>query len=297
MTSSSGYGMMGYKDGDKKFSLYISNIDSGFIDVMGIEIIAGESLAEARKNGISNGVLVNESFLEKYPNLENPIGHSIPFSLNEKEQLNSIIVGVVKDYYAFGPKNDVNPLALYTDMSDKTTFSFLIKSTADRFTIEQKLESAWNDVYDPIPFSYEYLSVEYRKKFDQEAKIATIAGTGSIIAIFIASFGLLGLVGLTIQRKLKEVSVRRVLGAGINNISAMLLKSFLGPITISLIVGLSVGSYLADDWLSNYKNSISVGWQELTFPAIIVLIVLIFIIITQVLRVTKNNPILHLKDD
>lgn len=295
MTSSNGYSMTNYQDSDTKFSLLYLNIDSSFIDLMGISLIAGESLKEAKDNGISNAVLVNESFLKNYPNIKNPIGHNIPFK--QKGQNSSVIVGVVRNYYALGPKGDVEPLAFFSDESKRNVYSLLIKSSADRFTIEDKLKSAWDEIYAPIPFQSTSLEAEYNKKFDHEAKVATIAGTGSVIAIFIASFGLLGLVGLTIQRKLKEVSVRRVLGAGINNISTMLLKSFLGPIAISLVVGLSVGTYLADDWLSNYTNSIHVGWQELTVPAMIILIVLISIIFTQALRVTKNNPIIHLKDD
>lgn len=295
MTSSNGYGMVNYQDGDTKFSLLFSNIDSSFIDLMGIGLIAGENLEEAKNNGISNAVLVNESFLEKYPELKNPIGYIIPF--DQKGQSSSVIVGVVRDFYTLGPKNDAQPLVFFSDDSNRNSYNLFVRSSADRFTIEEKLENAWNEIYAPIPFKYSSLEVEYNKKFDQEAKIAIIAGTGSIIAIFIASFGLLGLVGLTIQRKLKEVSVRRVLGAGIENISAMLFKSFAGPIAISLIVGLTVGTYLANDWLTNYKNSIEIGWLELALPVIVVLGILMIIVITQVIRVTKNNPIIYLKDD
>lgn len=295
MSSSNGYSMLGYDDGEHKFSLLYSNIDSSFINLMGISLIQGETLKQAKNNGISNGILVNESFLEKFPDLENPIGYVIPF--NPTDQKSSVIVGVIKDFYSLGPKADVKPLAFYSEDSKRSTFNILIKTTTDRFTIEEKLAKAWDDVYAPIPFSYEYLSVEYNKKFDQEAKIAQVAGTGSIIAIFIASFGLLGLVGLTIQRKLKEVSVRRVLGAGIENISAMLFRNFLAPITISLIVGLPTGAYIATEWLANYKNRIELGWQEFTLPALVVISILTIIIFTQVIRVTKKNPIIYLKDD
>ena len=290
-----GLSMTGYKDEDHQFSLFFSNVDSSYMDIMQLSLIKGQSVKDALESGIPNGVVVNESFLKSIGNPEDPIGTSVAFDLYGTGS--SIIVGVMKDYYMSGAKGKTNPVLFYTNYNERQFFSILIKSTADRFTIEEKLETAWNKVFNPIPLRYEYPSIEYQKKFDQEAKISKIAGTGSILAIFIAAFGLLGLVGLNIQSKLKEVSVRRVLGARMDNLAVIMIKRFMIPITCSLLLGLTASYYLSNEWLSNYPNRIDVGWQGFLLPTLAVVVILIAIVVTQVSRVLQSNPVVHLKDE
>ncbi|MEL7145863.1 MAG: FtsX-like permease family protein [Bacteroidota bacterium] len=290
-----GFSMTGYKDDNHQFSLMYSNIDSSYIDLMKLNIIEGQSVHDAIAGGIANGVVVNQSFLKSIGNPENPIGMTIPFDLYGRG--NSVIVGILKDYYIMGAKSTLEPLLFYSDYDNRKFFRVLVKSTADRFIIEEKIEAVWNQLFDPIPLRYDYLATEYTKRFEQEAKISKIAGTGSMIAIFIAAFGLLGLVGLNIQGKLKEVSIRRVLGAGVDDLTMIMIKRFLFPIIASLAIGLTASYYLSVEWLSGYPNKIDLGWEGLLIPTLVVLSILIMIVLTQVARVLKSNPATHLKDD
>ncbi|MBX2873202.1 MAG: FtsX-like permease family protein, partial [Saprospiraceae bacterium] len=239
--------------------------------------------------------IVNESFLHSTGLTENAVGSTIPFDLYDMK--NSVIVGVIKDYYAFGPGSEIRPLLFYDKDDDRENVQILIRSAADRVLLEEKLSAAWGVVFDPIPFDYEYMSTAYREKFEQETKISKIAGIGSILAIFISAFGLLGLVGLTIQRRLKELSVRRVMGASNKHIVVMMIKKFALPIVISLALGISGSFYLTDKWLANYHNRIDFGWQHGTISALSVVVVLAMIVLVQTLNVTRTNPVVHLKDE
>ncbi len=291
LTSSGGYGMTAYEDGEHQFSLTFKNIDSSYLKVMGIQLIEGQPLHEAKKNGIANGVLVNQSFLEKAGIKENPIGRSIAMF----DQ--SIIVGVIKDYYAFGPKSELRPLVFFDFADERPAFQILVKSTADPFVLDEKMTMAWKAVFDPIPFLYDFMSTLYRDKFEQEDKISKIAKLGSIIAIFISAFGLLGLVGLTIQRKLKELSIRRVMGAEDFQIIWMMVKKFAIPITISLAIGISVSIYLSEQWLADYQNRIDFSWVHAVIAALSVICLLALVIIGQTINITRTNPVVHLKDE
>ncbi|MGB3463868.1 MAG: FtsX-like permease family protein, partial [Cyclobacteriaceae bacterium] len=224
-----------------------------------------------------------------------PIGQVIPYSPDD--QKSSVIVGVVKDYYNMGLRSDVSPLVLYSDDESRKAISIYLETEVDRNQIDEKLSAAWAKTYETIPVSYEFLKYQRQKILEHESKITKIAGSGSIIAIFIASFGLLGLVGLTLQRKLKEVSVRRILGAGVNNISFLLVRSFFIPIITSLIFGLSIAYFLSNEWLSDYKQRIAFSWLQLTIPSLIVISILVLIIVSQVWRTTSTNPAVHLRDD
>ncbi|MEO9870244.1 FtsX-like permease family protein [Ekhidna sp.] len=291
VTGSSGYGMTGFDDGEHQFSLMYGNIDSTYTGVMGLQIIEGESIHDAKKHGIVDGVLVNQSFLYKVGLTKNAIGSSVPF------QDNSVIVGVIKDYYAFGPASELRPMLFFDAPEERSNYQIMIKSEADRSVLEEKMAAAWEAVYDPIPLNYEYMATEYREKFEQEDKISKIAGLGSIIAIFISAFGLLGLVGLTIQRRMKELSVRRVMGAADHQIVWMMIKKFTIPIIVSLVVGISLSAYLAEQWLADYHNRISFGWEHGAIAAVSVIAILAIIIVAQTANVTRSNPVVHLKDE
>ncbi|MEO9485783.1 MAG: FtsX-like permease family protein [Ekhidna sp.] len=291
LTSSGGYGMTAYDDGENQFSLTFKNIDTAYLEVMGIQLLEGQTLHAAKKSGIANGVLVNQSFVEKAGIGENPIGEPIDFFDN------SVIVGVIKDYYAFGPVSELRPMLFFDYAEERQGFQILVKSTAPRAVLSEKMTAAWSKVFDPIPLNYDYMETLYRDKFEQEGKISKIAGLGSIIAIFISAFGLLGLVGLTIQRKLKELSIRRVMGAENRQIIWMMIKKFIAPIITSLAVGISLSYYLTEQWLADYHNRINFGWKQGTVAAMSVIVVLVLIIVVQTLKVTRTNPVVHLKDE
>lgn len=293
-SASSGFGMNSFKDGDLEFGLMNMAIDKEYMNVLKLRLIEGTNLESASTGGATKGVIVNEAFLREV-GLEDPIGKVIPFA--QAGQPNSIITGVVKDYYANTPKSNVKPLVFYAKEGVERTYSILLRTSADRATIEKELEAAWSEVFDLFPLNYECLSTEYNRRLDQEAKISKISSTGSVIAIFIAAFGLLGLVGLTIRQKLKEVSVRRVLGANLMNISKMMLQKFIVPISISLTIGLTVSFFIANKWLENYPVRIAFGWQYMTLSGLTIIGILLFIIFTQVSRIARDNPVIHLKDE
>lgn len=291
ITASGNYGMNAYDDGENKFSLTFINTDNEYMDVMGIKLIDGQPLGQAKDGGVANGVLVNQSFLEKSGITENPIGKTIPFLKN------STIVGVIKDYHAFGPLSEMGAM-LFFDVPDKRHVrQILVKTDADRVLLNAKLNKVWESVYGDIPLNYDYMETLYRDRFEQEDKISKIAGVGSILAIFISAFGLLGLVGLTIQRKLKELSIRRVLGAEILQIVWIMLKKFAIPIGISLVLGISLSIYLTEQWLSGYHYRISFGWTHGTIAATSVIAILSLIIVAHTMNVTRTNPVVHLKDE
>ncbi|MEL7002167.1 MAG: FtsX-like permease family protein, partial [Bacteroidota bacterium] len=293
-TASGGFGMNSYKDGDLEFGLLNMAVDEYYFDVLQLRIIDGTNLKEAVRDGTIKGVVVNEAFLRQ-TGLTDPIGKIIPFKQAGQEK--SIIVGVVKDYYSSTPKHEVSPVLFYEKAGSERTYNVLVKTSTNRATIEKELKKVWSEVFDLFPLNYEYLSVAYNKRLEQEAKISKVSSTGSVIAIFIAGFGLLGLVGLTIRQRLKEVSIRRVLGASLSNISEMMTRKFIIPISISLAIGLTLSFYLANMWLEDYPIRIDFGWEYMGISTFSILAILFFIIFTQVSRATRENPVVHLKDE
>lgn len=286
-----GMGMNPLKHGDLELALLNMAVDSSYFDLLRLEFVEGTNFSS--NNGIQDEVIVNEALVWKL-GLVDPIGKRIPFQ--QEGFKNSIIVGVVKNHYTSKPRREVHPFLFYK-ITDEPAQAIYVRTSSDTEQAEVGLKEAWEATFSPMPFDYQYLAVRYNNLLDQEAKIAKISSTGSIIAIFIAAFGLLGLVGLTVRQKLKEVSIRRVLGADIQVVALIILQKFIIPIAISLIFGLSVSYHLATTWLDRYQVRIQFGWIYLTASALIILGILFLIIVAHARRVIKDNPVLHLKDE
>ena len=291
ITGYSGLNMHTYDDGSTSFGLLNTRLDSSFLRVMGYRIVEGTHFSNWSPN--SNQVIVNQSFLRKV-NLNDPIGKTIPFGKSGNEE--SVIVGVTQDVYNSG-KDKGSAVVFFPDLQDRTFVKLYLKTSQDQLAIQKSIEPLWDEFFSPFPLDYDFLEERYNQSLNEEAKIARISGLGSIIAIFIAAFGLMGLVGITIKQKLKRVSISRVLGADLNHIARMISGNFIVPISISLILGLSMSTYFANSWLENYPVRIQLEWYHLLGASFIVLAILLLIIWGQVNTALKKNPIVYLKED
>ncbi len=291
ITGSSGFNMHPYDDGENSFGLMNMQVDSSYLKVLGHRFLEGTSFSTPY--AASKEIIVNEAFLKKI-NLDDPIGKTIPFGRKGNES--SIVVGVLQDVI-HSAKSEPGAEVYFPASSERGINQIFLKTQESQTHINQAIEPIWDQFFYPFPFKYDYLAEEYSRKLAHEAKIAKISGLGSMIAIFIAAFGLLGLVGVTIRQKLKRLSISRVLGAEKKHIARLISEKFIFPILISLSLGLASSIYLTKSWLDAYTIRINLSWYHLLLATLIIVGVLAFIIWTQVNEALKKNPVVYLKED
>lgn len=290
-TGSSGFNMHPYDDGEHSFGLMNMVLDSSYLHVLGYRFVDGSTFSEPA--AASKEVIVNEAFLRQI-NLDDPIGKTIPFGRNDGET--SVITGVLQDVI-HNAKSEPSAKVYFPVYGDRSIRQVFLKTKQTQTDLQQAVAPIWDEFFYPYPFKYDYLEEEYSRKLSHEAKVAKISGLGSLIAIFIAAFGLLGLMGVTIRQKLKRLSISRVLGAERQHIARMVSANFIFPILISLTLGLSVSVYLSQRWLESYVLRINLSWYHLVSASVIILGILLLIVWTQVSEALKKNPVIYLKED
>ncbi|MDW3194828.1 MAG: FtsX-like permease family protein [Cytophagales bacterium] len=282
---------MPYQGEKHAFPTLRHTVDEKHFDLFEIPIKEGRGFKaeEARDH-----IIVNEAFI-KSAEIEDPIGKTV--NLQGLSFTRGTIIGVSKNTVFFSSKLSTIPTIYFPGDSKASIFAINVKSSAPEQELIAAIEPVWEECFYPYPLKYKYLDDSFLEAVKKERKIAKISSIGSGIGIFLALFGLLGLVSINIKEKLKRVSISRVLGASSLHIAAMISNRFIIPIALSLTLGISMGVYISLHWLENYPFRISLEWYHLTIASFLILGLAGAIIWSQLRMALNKNPVIYLKED
>ncbi len=279
--------------GENKFDVRHLRIHKNLIDLLDIKILEGRNFEPLSTADVNQSILVNEAFVKKM-GLENSIGETVPFEYGDLK--NPKIIGVVEDYHFESAKSTIDPLVIY-QASVYPLQSVYFKLSEGTVFDQDKFEKIWSKHFDPFPFEFSFLEDEYKNAYRQEQRMMQLVGIGCFVSIFLASMGLLGIVGLQLNQRLKEISIRKVLGASINSLYQISTKKFIAIISIALIGGIAIGSVLIQSWLENYPFHINFDLGIILSTILITISIALITIISQVFKVVRKNPVQYLKEE
>ncbi len=282
-----------YSDEDVEFLTAHNRIDEDYIPMMGIELVAGRNFDASRQTDITNAIIVNETFVKK-AGLDDPVDQSVPFNYGDLD--NPTIIGVVKDYYFENLKTQMEPLVLY--ISPQYAYGdFLIKASSDHYDFITEVEEIWMGAFSPFPFNYTSMNEVNRYQYELESQIRDLTNAGSLIAIFLACLGLMGIVGTNVRQRLKEVCIRKVNGASPSTILGIFLQRYVLFTALGFLIGLVTSFYILEDWLNQYIVRIELGWGISLIALGMVVIVALITIFSQLYKAMYLNPIHYLRDE
>ena len=228
-------------------------VDGSFIKTFGIHLVAGRSFNDNYKTDAANYVLNETAVKIMGLTPETAVGQNIAMNGNPGQ-----VIGVVKDFN-FKPVNQtIEPLILrYTKQGG---FVVIRTSPANMQAIISQLKSTFQDLYPNFPFSYGFVDQDLSRLYVAEQRMGKLFNVFSIISIIVSCLGLFGLATFATQKRLKEISVRRVLGASASGIVTMLTKDFVKPVAIALLIAFPVASWAMNKWLESYVYRISLSW-------------------------------------
>ncbi len=268
-------------------------IDRDLMGLLDIDILEGRNLDPNRTSDETNAVLIN-SALVKALNLEHPIGEVLPFQYGDLE--NPTIVGVVEDYHFESAKSTVDPLVIYMAPVYRLHSVYVKLNAASNLDLD-RLEALWDEYFSPFPFEFSFLEQTYQQEYAEEQRMMKLVAIGCFVSIFLAAMGLLGIVGLQLNQRLKEISIRKVLGASFSNLYGVFSRRFVLLIFIGLVPGLVISNRVIGEWLSAYPFHVDFGFGIATITATITLTIAMATITSQVLKVAKSDPVKYLKDE
>jgi len=269
------------------------DIDYDFVKAYEIDLVAGRSFEKERHTSLPP-ILMNESGIQfmGFQNPEEAIGQKIYFWGANRE-----IVGVLKDYHQDSPKTEFQPIIyrpLWDDVSWQTYYSIKLNNNNVRETISI-LNSAFDHFFPGNAFSHFFLDDQYQSQYESDILLNKLFNFFSSLAIFIACLGLFSLSTFTVIQKMKEIGIRKVLGAKVHNIVFLISNEFMKLILIALIIGLPIGWYLMEIWLSDFAYRINSNWSSFLIPTLLLLFISSITIGFQIRKAAIANPVETMK--
>ncbi len=293
MAAISGYNGTRTADENLQFDVRHLRIDRDMISLLDIQLVAGRNFNDQLVSDRENGVIVNQAFLKK-AGLTDPIGKTIPFKYGEFK--NPVVIGVVEDYLFKSAKNVVEPLVIYLSEQYRLQ-SVYVRLHPNSNVDQEKFEAAWSEFFDPFPLEYRFLEDYYLAAFESENRMIQLVSLGCGVSIFLAAMGLLGIVGLQLSHRMKEISIRKVLGASTSNLYQVFSRKYLLIISIGLTGGLVISYYFIQGWLDNYPFHVEFGKSIIGWTVLCTISVAVTTTMGQVWRVVKANPVTYLRNE
>lgn len=259
-----------------------ASVDFDFIETFRMEMAQGRNFSREVISDASNFIL-NETAIKEM-HLNNPVGKR--FSMWGME---GKIIGVVKDFNFRPLRTEIKPLILTPKAMPYTYLIIRIPSKNCTSAIKH-LEGVWNRVNPEYPFDYHFLDEDFDRLYWDEQRLGKIFGYFTCLAIFIACLGLYGLVAFVAEQKTKEIGIRKVLGASILGIIAMLYKEFTKWVLLANVVAWPVAYFVMDMWLQNFAYRTRIRMGVFILSAALALIIAMLTISYKSIKAASANP-------
>ncbi|RYY57996.1 MAG: FtsX-like permease family protein [Chitinophagaceae bacterium] len=301
--SSSGYLPAGASD-NNNFTAYPDNqssmlvkslmydVDDQYIPTLGMEVKSGRNFSRGSVSD-SNSVILNEAAAKVYGWETNAEGHTIT-SVNNDNHKRYTVIGVVKDFHFRSMQQAITPLVM--SVGGGGTMIVKIK-TAELSSLVSVIEAGWKKAEPEFPLSYSFLDDRFDAMYKSEKNIATILGVFAVLTILVACLGLFGLAMFTTEQRTREIGIRKVLGANVTGIVAMLSRDYIRLVLIGFVIAAPVAWLVMDKWLQDFAYRVNISWWIFGLSALFTVLVALLTVSSQAIRAATVNPVKSLKPE
>lgn len=286
-----GFSWAGSTPEDEKLDFVRFSSDADFMKVMGTTLVEGRDIDINQYPGDSMSVLINETAVRKM-RLENPVGQIIA-----KGEEKYRVVGVIKDFIFESPFDPVNPMMINGPSGWFNVVHIRLnpeKPLDESLRLVGEVFTQFNPQY---PFEYNFADESYAKKFDDTRRTGTLALLFSGLTIMISCLGLFGLAAYMAASRIREIGIRKVLGASVASISLLLSGGFLKLVGIAFVIGAPIAWYLMGEWLQGYQYRMEIEWWIFAATGMLALLIALCTVSFQAIRAAIANPVKSLRSE
>ena len=264
-----------------------------FGETVGWKIIDGRDFLSSDLND-SLGLVVNEAAV-RYMGLKNPVGERIEWKGNGVYH----IIGVVKNIVTRSPYDEAKQTLFYwiPRWGHMNNLNIRVKAEVSMQDALAKISAIFKKFDPSSPFVYQFADEEYAKKFTNEERIGKLASSFASLAIFISCLGLFGMASFTAEKRIKEIGIRKVLGASVFNLWRLLSKEFVSLVIISFIISFPLSWYLMQHWLQNYEYRSEITGWIFAWTALGTILITLFTVSYQSVKAALANPVNSLRSE
>lgn len=284
---------------DRGVDLYSADYD--FVSTMKMRIVGGRDFSRDVTSDTLYAVLVNEAMVKRM-SWDDPIGKKFiaTGAGPNNTDIEKRVVGVVGDYHQNSLYDPIEPLMILLDINKNNNRLVFVRTVeGDPSQSLAAVERAWKDIFPTYTFESDFLDADFNSQYKADEKRSLIFTYFSGLTIVIACLGLLGLAAFTTEQRTKEIGVRKVIGASVQNLVMLVSKEFFILVGIGMLVALPVAWYFTSDWLENfaYRIALEAEWPTFVLSALIAFAITLVTVGFHVVRAASANPVKSLRDE
>lgn len=284
---------------EEKVSSRMFMVAPNYLSVLGMEIIAGRNFSSEFKTDEQEAFIINETAVKNFDlgTAQEAIGKDINWQVwSDGGWKEGKIIGVVKDFNFKSLHEGIENVVLHIDPINYSSMVLKVNPT-NIASIISFIESEYNKDETNVPFNFHFVDQNFEQYYKSEQKLTTLFNLITALSIFTGLIGLYVMIQFGTQRKLKELSIRKVLGAGDGNLFSLLAKDYLVLVLISLFISVPIASYFGIQWLDNFAYHIDVSFLSLILVSLGIIALTILVVVAQSFTVVKSNPVENLRND
>ncbi len=270
-------------------TIYLHWVDTDFLDVYGIELIAGRRFSHADSQDV---YLVNEAAVRAF-GWENP--QQAPGKPFKTEGREGRVIGVVQDFHFAPLQQRIAPVMIRLARPNVFSNISVRLETATLSETVGFIEKTWRRHFPEALLQTSFLDDRLAQHYRQQQLFGVIFTAFVILSLVIACLGLFGLAALAARQRTKEIGIRKVLGATVTNVVALLSKDFVKLVLLANLVAWPVAWYAMNKWLKNFAYRIDIGWWVFALAGGLALVIALLTVSTQAVRVALANPVESLR--
>jgi putative ABC transport system permease protein len=282
-------GNMVIPEGHKPRSMRMLFVDHDFPTTLGMEVVAGRNFSKNFPSDDPSAFLLNETAVNEF-GWDDPIGKQFAWILPDRVVKSGTVIGVLKDFHIRPLHEKIEPLVLFIWPGRLNNVYARIAPDDVQNTLAS-LEKVWQIVYPEYPFEYTFLDDEVNRLYQGEQRLAQIFGYFAGLAFLIAGLGLFGLAAFIAEKRTREIGVRKVLGASIAGIVALLSKDFLKLVLVALVVASPLAYFAMNRWLQEFAYRIQIGIETFLLAGVSALAIAWLTVSYQSIKAALGNPV------
>ncbi|MEO6542099.1 MAG: ABC transporter permease, partial [Ferruginibacter sp.] len=280
----------------KDISLSSFIVDYDFIPTLKINVLKGRSFS--RDFSDSGSVILNEE-AAKQIGWKDPIGQRLQYPGGKNEWYK--VIAVVKNFNVESLQTPMTPFALFHTSSKSydigTSFMMVRMKQGEISKTLSEIESKWKASVPGEPFDYNFLDASFDAMYRSEQRMGSIFSIFTMLSLFIACLGLFGLSAYIAERRIKEIGVRKVMGASVQSIVALLSKDFLKLTLIAALIAFPIAWWWMNKWLEDFAYRINIGWTVFIIAGLCTLMVALLTVSFQAIKAAVSNPVKSLRTE
>jgi putative ABC transport system permease protein len=277
-------------------------VDVDYVKTMGMKILHGRDFTKGMQTD-SSAVILNQTAAAMF-GFKNPIGKEVKDfstnpdgSVNKKKMQFYKVIGIVKDFNYRSMHQKIGPLALFLGRdADASAIAFRIKEGSTTGALA-RLKASWKKYAPGQPFSYTFMNQRFDEFYRADMRVKDLMSAFSLLALFIACLGLLGLSAYSVERRTKEIGIRKVMGAGIGNIVQLISWEFMKLVVISFVIAAPMAWFIMHIWLRDFAYRTDIGVAVFVVAGVGSLFVALATVSWQAIRAALMDPVESLRNE